>query len=184
MIENRTPDSGSSFSVIAGILSSPTESSLVALDATRSMLTMVTAGCINNAAVLVFGIWMRLTVFASSALRLMSSGTNMTFEGFLLNTLYGKKKVPIHGITVVIDVTSTLSSKGFKHFANGSRRLGLCVRTETGSAAGVGTVLVVDYIQTLPSELHYLWTAPWSPIKVLYILARYSAFISAAIIIR
>ncbi|TFK17662.1 hypothetical protein FA15DRAFT_675936, partial [Coprinopsis marcescibilis] len=50
--------------------------------------------------------------------------------------------------------------------------------------AGVGTVLVVDYIQTLPSELHYLWTAPWSPIKVLYILARYSAFISAAIIIR
>ncbi|KAF6764145.1 hypothetical protein DFP72DRAFT_415049 [Ephemerocybe angulata] len=38
------------------------------------------------------------------------------------------------------------------------------------------TVVVVDYIQTLPDEVRHMWTAPLSIPKLLFIVVRYSIF--------
>ncbi|TFK24189.1 hypothetical protein FA15DRAFT_756736 [Coprinopsis marcescibilis] len=49
--------------------------------------------------------------------------------------------------------------------------------------AAISTVLIAEYIETFPSEVNYIWPAPWSLIKVLFFLARYSAFIEVAFVI-
>ncbi|TFK24196.1 hypothetical protein FA15DRAFT_432487 [Coprinopsis marcescibilis] len=49
--------------------------------------------------------------------------------------------------------------------------------------AAISTVLVADYVETFPSEVNYIWSAPWSLVKVLFLLARYSAFIEATFVI-
>ncbi|TFK18284.1 hypothetical protein FA15DRAFT_760686 [Coprinopsis marcescibilis] len=48
----------------------------------------------------------------------------------------------------------------------------------------VGTILVIDYLQTFASEVKHIWHSPWSAIKILYLLARYSPFLDAGLIIR
>ncbi|TFK21427.1 hypothetical protein FA15DRAFT_707258 [Coprinopsis marcescibilis] len=49
---------------------------------------------------------------------------------------------------------------------------------------GIATVLVIDYIGTIHLEIRHVWSAPWSPIKALFLLARYSAFLDVAFIVR
>ncbi|TFK21419.1 hypothetical protein FA15DRAFT_707251 [Coprinopsis marcescibilis] len=44
----------------------------------------------------------------------------------------------------------------------------------------VVTVLVVNYVQTFKAEMCYYRSAPWSLVKFLFIIARYSAFLDAA----
>ncbi|KAF6745039.1 hypothetical protein DFP72DRAFT_59761 [Ephemerocybe angulata] len=39
------------------------------------------------------------------------------------------------------------------------------------------TIVVVDYIQTLPDEVRHMWTAPLSIPKLLFIVVRYSIFL-------
>ncbi|TFK26913.1 hypothetical protein FA15DRAFT_702332 [Coprinopsis marcescibilis] len=40
----------------------------------------------------------------------------------------------------------------------------------------ISTVLVVDYLHTLPLEVRYIWPGSWSLIKALFFVARYMAF--------
>ncbi|TFK17661.1 hypothetical protein FA15DRAFT_698371 [Coprinopsis marcescibilis] len=49
--------------------------------------------------------------------------------------------------------------------------------------AFIGSLLVVDYLQTLPAEIRYIWPSPWSTPKILFLLARYSAFLNAILVI-
>ncbi|TFK26998.1 hypothetical protein FA15DRAFT_247507 [Coprinopsis marcescibilis] len=42
----------------------------------------------------------------------------------------------------------------------------------------LGTILLVDYIQTLSVEINYIWRSKWSLVKALFLMTRYSAFIS------
>ncbi|TFK17658.1 hypothetical protein FA15DRAFT_760982 [Coprinopsis marcescibilis] len=49
--------------------------------------------------------------------------------------------------------------------------------------AAISTALIVDYIETLPAEVTYVWAAPWTMIKVLFLLARYSPFVTASLVI-
>ncbi|TFK18286.1 hypothetical protein FA15DRAFT_675403 [Coprinopsis marcescibilis] len=57
-------------------------------------------------------------------------------------------------------------------------------RIATNLQVAVGTILVVDYLETFSSEVAHIWNSPWSAIKVLFLLARYSIFIDVALIIR
>jgi len=38
------------------------------------------------------------------------------------------------------------------------------------------TVFVADFLHTLPTEINSIWAAPWSIVKVLYLISRYTPF--------
>ncbi|TFK17655.1 hypothetical protein FA15DRAFT_313858 [Coprinopsis marcescibilis] len=51
-------------------------------------------------------------------------------------------------------------------------------RTTHHAQSALTTLLVADYLHTLPSEVRYIWPAPWSAVKILFLLTRYLAFIN------
>ncbi|GLB45728.1 hypothetical protein LshimejAT787_2600610 [Lyophyllum shimeji] len=46
-----------------------------------------------------------------------------------------------------------------------------------------GAVLVFDYFQTLGMEVEFIWTSEWSIAKVLFLLARYTAFVDVPMVL-
>ncbi|KAG0707925.1 hypothetical protein DFH29DRAFT_559705 [Suillus ampliporus] len=49
-------------------------------------------------------------------------------------------------------------------------------------AAAGHTVLVYDYLLTLKDEIRYIWNAPWTPVKILFLLNRYGNLIGQTFI--
>lgn len=49
------------------------------------------------------------------------------------------------------------------------------------TAIGCCALVVVDYLQTLPDEIKYMWPTDWSVVKVLFLLVRYYPFVHTSI---
>ncbi|KIJ65662.1 hypothetical protein HYDPIDRAFT_110801 [Hydnomerulius pinastri MD-312] len=49
--------------------------------------------------------------------------------------------------------------------------------------SGIGpTLLIYDYFLTLGSDVEYVWNRPWSIVKFLYVVSRYSPIVDAALV--
>lgn len=57
------------------------------------------------------------------------------------------------------------------------------LRIATCTDAAAATLLVYDYILTVPREIDYIWSSKWSVIKIMFLITRYLPFSDVSIVL-
>jgi len=57
------------------------------------------------------------------------------------------------------------------------------LRMQTSTDVAAVTLLIYDYILTIPNEIDYIWSSQWSVIKVIFLITRYLPFSDVSLVL-